>query len=279
MSVEAAKALYREQFVGTFEQRASKLKATTTKESMGSGRTVTFLVSGSGGDGAVTRGVNGMIPYGNPTNSQITATLVERHAPYELTNFNIFASQGDQKRIMQEASMAVINREIDDTIITELSTGTNDTSTAVTASMALVSKAKSILGRNDVDLADENNLFGLISPSFHAYLEQTTQYSSGDYREVKPLSGPTKTFFRWHGVNWIVSNRVSGVGTNAEKCLLWHRSAIGYAVNVGEDTVDIGYDDKQHSSWSRATIYHAAELLQNGGVVVMNHDGSGYEAA
>lgn len=276
MSVEAAVALYRSQFVASFEQRVSKLRATTTKETMSNGLTVTFLVSGSGGDTAVTRGVNGQIPYGNPTNTQITATLVEKHAPYELTNFNIFASQGDQKRIMQEASMAVINRDIDDEIIGALSTGTVNTGTAVTGSMALISKAKALLGRADVDLSDENNIFGLISPSMHAYLEQTTQWASGDYRDVKPLAGPTRQFYRWHGINWIVSNRVSGVGTNAEKCLLWHRSAIGYAVNVGEDKVAIGYDEKQDSSWSRATIYHAAKVLQNAGIVVMNHDGSAH---
>ncbi len=40
--------------------------------------------------------------------------------PYELTGFNIFASQGDQKAIMRQASMSVINRDIDSVILTEL---------------------------------------------------------------------------------------------------------------------------------------------------------------
>ena len=116
MSVEAAVAKYRKEFVASFEQDVSLLKMATTKESMTDGLTCTFLVSGSGGDTAVTRGTNGQIPYGNPTNTQYTATLVEKHAPYELTGFNIFASQGDQNRIMQMASMNVINRDIDLTI-------------------------------------------------------------------------------------------------------------------------------------------------------------------
>jgi hypothetical protein len=57
-----------------------------------------FLVAGSGTDTAVTRGTNGQIPYGNPTNSQLTATLVEKHAPYELTGFNIFAARATRRR-------------------------------------------------------------------------------------------------------------------------------------------------------------------------------------
>lgn len=279
MTVAAATIQYRKEFVAAFEQRASLLRATTTTEHMANGLQATFLVSGSGGETAKTRGVNGQIPYGTPSNTQYTATLVEKHAPFEMTGFNIFASQGEQRRVMQESSMAVINRDIDQVILDELGTGTVDTGAAATASLALVSKSKAILGLADVDITDENNIFGVITPGFHAYLEQVTQFSSGDYVNVKPLNGPTKRMYRWHGVNWIVSTRISGIGTNAEKCFLYHRSAIGHAVNVGEDKVSIGYDEKQDTSWTRATIYHGGKLLQNSGVVVMNHDGSAYVGA
>ena len=279
MTVEAAVALYRRQFVAAFEQRTTALKATTTKETMSNGLTCTWLVAGSGTDTAVTRGVNGQIPYGNPTNTQVTGTLVERHAPYEMTGFNIFASQGDQKQIMQMASMSVINRDIEDEILGILATATNTTGTASTASFAQVMKARSILGRNDVDLSNINDVFGVISPAYQAYIMQTTEASSYDYVDMKPLAGPAVKMWRWAGVNWHVSNRVSGVGTNAEKCFVYHRNAIGYACNVGEEKIAIGYDDKQDTSWSRATIYHDAVLLQNKGVVVINHDGSAYEAS
>ena len=277
--VAAAVALYRSQFVPYIEQNTTALKATTTKEALANGNSVTWVVSGSGGDSAVTRGVNGLIPYGQTTNTQVTGTLQEAHAPYEMTGFNIFASQGDQNKIMQAASMAVINRSIEDEILGALATATNDTSTAATASFALVMKAQNILMRNDVDVSDINNIFGVCSPAFRNYILQTAQATSSDYIDFKPLSGPAVKMWRWAGVNWHVSNRVSGVGTNAEKCFIYHRNALGYAVNVGEEKIAIGYDEKQDISWSRATIYHDAALLQNSGVVVINHDGSAYEAA
>jgi hypothetical protein len=171
MAIEAAMIQYRKEFVGAFEQRVSLLKAMTTKEAVISGNQATFLVSGSGTDTAVTRGTNGLIPYGNPTNSQNTATLVEKHAPYELTGFNIFASQGDQKRVMQNASMAVINRDIDLTLLAELANATQDyPSTAQTASLQMVAGAQAILGNADIPVEDENNMFAIISPAFRGYL-------------------------------------------------------------------------------------------------------------
>jgi hypothetical protein len=277
MSVEAAMIQYRREFVASFEQRVSALKAMTTKESVISGNQATFLIAGSGSDTAVTRGVNGQIPYGNPTNTQVTATLVEKHAPYELTSFNIFASQGDQKRIMQMSSMAVINRDIDLTVLAELANATQDFGSG-TATLNTVLGAQAILGNADIPIEEEDNMFAIISPAFRAYLMQTTEFSSGDYAEVKQFGGPARRMWRWAGVNWTVSSRVTGLGTSSELCYMFHRNALGYAVRVGEESVAIGYDEKQDSSWSRATTYHAAKVLQNTGIVKITHDGSGFVA-
>lgn len=277
MAIEAAVIQYKKDFVPAFEQRMSLLKLTTTKETVTNGNQATFLVAGSGGDTAVTRGTNGLIPYGNPTNNQYTATLVEKHAPYELTGFNVFASQGDQIRVMRDASIAVINRDIDTTLLTELSNATQDFGSG-TASLSTVMGAQAILGNNDVSVEDENNMFAIISPAFRGYLMQTTEYSSGDYVDMKPFGGPVRKMFRWAGINWIVSSRLTGLGTASEICYMFHRSAVGYAINVGEEKIEADYDKKQDTSWSRATVYHGAKILQNNGIVKITHDGSAFVA-
>lgn len=276
MSVEAAVTQYRQAFIDAFEVRSSVLRVATTKESMKSGLNVTFLVSGSGGDTAVTRGVNGQIPYGNPTNTQITATLVEKHAPYALTGFNIFASQGDQPALMRQNSMAVINREIDLTILDALSAATIDTGTSAVASLALVMKARAYLGNQGIPTQEEENMFGIVSDGFIANLMQTDAFASADYVDVKPLIGPARKMLRWAGINWMVSPLVSGLGTSTELCYIWHKNALGYAVNLEEEKITLGYDEKQDESWTRATIYHAAKVLQNTGIVQVKHDGSAY---
>lgn len=248
----------------------------TTKESVIKGNQATFLVAGSGTDTAVSRGTNGLIPYGNPTNTQVTATLVEKHAPYELTGFNVFASQGDQKAVMRQASMHVINRDIDLVCLAELANATIDTGSFATASIAMVEKAKGYLANNDIPVEEEDNMFAVVSGGFMAYLRQTTEFASADYVDVKPLVGPTRRMLRWNGVNWAQSARITAIGTASELCYMFHRNALGWAVNIGEDTIDIGYDNKQDLSWSRATIFHGAKILQNTGIVQLKHDGSAF---
>ncbi|TIP69631.1 MAG: hypothetical protein E5X58_47675, partial [Mesorhizobium sp.] len=65
-----------------------------------------------------------------------------------------------------------------------------------------------------------------------------------------------------------------GVGTSAEKCFLYHRSAIGHAADTENLESLVGYDEEQGYSWARASAFMGSKLLQNSGVVVINHDGS-----
>lgn len=270
---------YRDEHIAAFEQNYSLLRVGCVQEAIIKGNSAVFLVSGSGGASAVTRGSNGLIPYGNTDNTQSTCTLSEKHAPFERTGFNIFASQGDQKRIMQMGSVAVLNRDIDQVIIDQLDTATQDTGTAVTASLDLVIKAQVILGNAEVPIEEEDNMFAVISPAFRGYLMQTTEFSSGDYVNVKPFNGPARRMWRWMGVNWMVHPNLTGNATSTEKCYMWHKNALGHAANSKEMEVAVGYDEKQAISWSRATLYHGAKLLQNTGIVQMLHDGSSYVAS
>lgn len=177
---------------------------------------------------------------------------------------------------MLDGSIATLNRNIDSVIITQLDTATLDTGTAAKASIDLIVKARTGLSLNDVDLTQEDKMFAVITPAFEGYLYQTTEFSSADYVELKPFAGPAKRMRRWMGVNWMVHNHLTGVGTSSELCYMWHQNAIGHAANSREMEVEVGYDAKQQLSWSRATLYHGAVLMQNTGVVQMVHDGSAY---
>jgi hypothetical protein len=268
--------MYREETVDLFEQDYSMLRVCCVQETMIKGNIATFLVSGAGSATAVTRGVNGLIPFYTVSNEQFTCTLKETHGPFERTNFNVFASQGDQRKIMQKASVTIINQDIDQVILEELDTATVDTGTAVKANLDLVMKARTILGNAEVPIWEADSMFGIISPAFEAYLMQIPEFSSADYVDVKAFTGRTRRMRNWASVNWMVHPNLPAKGTNAEKCYMLHRNSIGHAANSKEMDARAGYDEKQDISWSRATIYHNAALLQNTGVVVMNHDGSEY---
>lgn len=255
------------------------LSASVTREAVIKGNQATFLVAGSGAATAVTRGVNGLIPARNDDLNQYTATLVEWHDLVQKTDFNIFASQGDGRRIMQETTMGVINRKMDQDILTELDNGTQDAgNTASTMSLSLALRAWTILGNADVPVQEEDKMFCIISPAAYSYLMQTKEFASADYVEVKPFSGPARQYRRWAGVNWIMHPNVSGAGTSAEKLFMFHRDAIGQAVNTGDMNMAVGVDEEQHYSYARCSVYMGSKILQNTGIVRINHDGSAYAA-
>lgn len=280
MAENAPQTQYREEFIATFEQQHSLLRDATTTEAVFKGNVAKFLVAGSGGATAATRGINGLIPARADSLTQTDATLVEWHDLVRKTGFNVFESQGDQRAIMQMTTMGVINRKIDTDILTTLDGATVDTGTAATATLAMAVRSKAILGVASVP--SDGNICAVISPAFEAYLLQIPEFSSADYVTRKPVdSGETgwddqPGFYRWLGVKWLVHPNVTGVGTTAEKCHMFHKNAIGHAANTGEMESKIGVDDEQGYSWARASIFMGAALLQNSGVVVMNHDGSAY---
>ena len=283
MADTAYQIQYRNEFIHGFEDRQSILRSTCVQEAVINGNRAVFLVADSGSAVAVNRGVQGLITARADNLTQTTATLQEWHDLVRRTNFNIFASQGDARRIMQETTMAVVNRKMDDLIIAQLDTATNDTSTAAPASLDLVIKAQVILGNNFVDLSDEDNLFMLVTPAFHGYMMQQTEYASADYVEVKPFTGPVRRFRRWGGFNWMTHPRLTnsvgagGSGTS-EQCYAYHRNALGCAVDKSGIDSPVGYDVEQGYSFARVSVHMGVALLQNSGVVQILHNGSAYVA-
>jgi hypothetical protein len=279
MADTAFQVQYRKEAVMGFEQGVSLLRHSVLTEAEYKGNQATFLVADSGGATPNTRGVNGLIPARADDLNQYTATLVEWHDLVRRTSFNIFASQGDGRRIMQATTRKVMNRKCDSDILAELQNATQTCGSAVTASLALVVKAQTILGNNSVDVDEEDNMFGVISYAFNAYLLQIPEYTKADYVEIKPFNMPAKKFRRWAGVNWIVHPNIVGKGTSLEYCFMYHRNAIGHAVNTGDIQALAGYHEEQDYSWARTTGFFGSKLLQNSGVVVMRHDGSAYVAS
>ena len=276
MAETAFQIQYRQEFIHGFEQLQSLVRGTVTTEAVIKGNQATFLVADSGGARMVTRGVNGLIPARSDNLTQLTATLLEKHDMPQRTEFNLVSSQGEGRRIMQATTMGVMNREIDQDIIDALENGSITTGTTTTASLALCAKAKALLGKNKVRF--DGQITALITPAYENYLIQTKEFASADYISNKPLDGsaPVQSYgyYNWIGVKWIVHPDLPGANTSAEKCFMYHRDAVGHAVNMNGEGIHAGYDEQQAYAWARASIYMGGKLLQNNGVVVINHDGS-----
>ena len=276
MAATAFRTIYIEEWINALEERESWLRKTVTTKAQIKGNSAVFLVAGSGSATAVTRGADGLIPARNDDLTQNTCVIAEWHDLPRKTGFTVDMSQGDQRQIMQLNSMGVINRKIDADIIAQLDTATINTTPAATASVAMVMTALAELGLNKVKLEDEENMFGVISPSFWAYMMQTPEFNRGDYVDMKWFAGRNMRVWRWAGINWIRHASLTGVGTASEKCYVYHKDAIGHAMDKERLESIPGFNEEQAYWYVRTSGYFGSKMLLNSAVVQLLHDGSAH---
>jgi hypothetical protein len=265
--------MYRQEMIAGFEKRQSLSRRTTTTAADINGNQAVFLVADSGGASAVTRGVNGDLPTRPDNMNQYSATLQEWHDVPERTRFNIYASQGDGRKLMQQTCMSVINRKIDQDIHTALGAATQTWGAASAATLILVTIAKTKLANAFADM--DAPVFALITPAFHGYLMGLKEFTSADYVSQPGFDGmPKDKAFSWFGVNWIVDPGLPGVGTASATCFMYSKNAIGHACDTENLATAVGYDSKNDKSWARCSTFMGSKLLQDSGVIKMPHNDS-----
>ena len=284
MSDTAFQTQYKQEFIAGFEQRQSLLRDTVTTEAVIKGNEAVFLVADSGGSVAQSRGASGLIAPRADDLTQTTCTLSEWHDLVRKTRFNIFASQGNQRQIMQETTMGVINRKIDDQIVTELNTGTVTIGSSTTIpSVSVFQNARVKLSNASVPW--DSNITLLAQPSFLAYLEQAPEFSdNASYVDVKPYAGngdnpswrDKPMAYRFRNALVVEHPNLPGKGTSSEKSFVYHKTALGHAADSGGVDSQVGYHAEQDYSWARASFFMGAKVLQNAGIVVVTADGSAY---
>jgi hypothetical protein len=283
MADTAFQIQYRQEFIQAFEQHQSLLRECVTTEAVIKGQQAVFLVAGSGAAVAVSRGVNGRIPARGDSMTQNTCTLQEWHDLVRKTGFNVFASQGNQRAVMQMTTLAVLNRKIDDLIVTELATGSVAIGTAAVTipNVSLFQNARVKLSNAAVPW--DSNVTLLCQPSFLAYLEQAPEFANAQWVDMRPYAGAENPSwkdkpmaYRWRNCLIVEHPNLPGKGTTSENSFLFHKSAIGHAMDTAGLQSPVGYDEEQDYSWARASAFMGAKLLQNTGVVVITHDGSAY---
>lgn len=275
-SQSAFKTAYKEETIMGFERGETPLRSMVTTDYRESGGAVVFLIADSGNATAVTRGLNGTIPKRVVNNNQVTLSLTELHDLPTVTGYNIFASQGDTVKTMQQTAINTINRALDGQILTQLGTATSGpTDTATTDAYGLFQSSLTALGNNNVE-TDTGMVSAIISQGFLTRLQRVKEFSSADWVNKKAYEEgrSAKKIWLWQGVKLITHTGLSGTGTAAERCFMFHKNAIGHAMNKNTLDVLVGYNEEDDYSWTRATFFGGAKVLQNSGIMVMKHDAS-----
>ena len=282
MPNSAFQTKYRQEMIAGYEQNMSLLRHTVTTDHDPHAEGVVFLVSDTGGARARQRGRDARIPARQQNLNQFTLNLQEYHDLVERGGFNIYASQGDGVRDMQMSTIKVINRECDINIFGVLGQATNRLGGAATASgnAGLTLTLENLQGaiawlQTQVKDTMGAELCGVISPAMRQRMMTWDEFSSSDYIDDKRFPKQKDMAFMWNGVKWIVHTNVPDIGTNNAKCYIYAKNAVGHAFNSERFDVRVDYDEKNDSSWARATIYMGSLMLQQTGVIQIPHNDLG----
>ncbi len=269
--------VYRREFVEAYNVGVTLLADRFTEESMTIGRSAVFDVATLGGRMSV-RSVDGRIPRRARSDTQVTATLDERVAKEEVTEFEKFTSQADERAKINRSVMLSVNEEIDYHIITELANATTSYSaTAAPITLDTATKVIATLSTNKVPVGAQD-LTWIISPFMEAKLQNITGYTSADYVSTKPLeSGGNqysgqRTIKGWLGAGWIVHPNLPGVGTTSCTSYLVHRRALGLAVPTNKIQYDAGRIPGELADYAVASLTMGAKILQNAGILKFIHN-------
>ena len=263
---------YRREFIGAFNTGVSLLKDRFTPEAMDVGNSAVFDVTAVGGR-MQTRSIDGRIPRTNVSDTQVTATLTEYVKKFEVTDFEAFTSQSDERAKMNHRIMESVNQEMDYHVLNELANAsTSYSGTAGAISLDVATKVIATLAGNQVAI-NPNDVTWIVSPFMEAKLQNITGYTSSDYVTGRPLETGGNQFAnqlqmkRWLNISWVVHPNLIGAGSSSCTTYLVHRRALGLAVPSNQIRYSAGYDDQDHYHYCSATLKTGAKVLQNAGIL------------
>lgn len=269
---------YRSEFIDGFAQSESILMDRCVEESMTQGASCVFDIADLSGE-LPERGVDGRLPRLSSNDSQVTCTLKEYGGTFEVTDFEAFKSQSNERAKMNRKIYARVNRRIDKVYIAELANATTqwNSGTAITVNVDTITSIIAELEEAQIPVTPEDVTW-VVTPKFHAKLETLQQFTSADYVSSKPLDGGAGAGFTnqrkikaWSRVGWVVSPLLPGIGTATATTFLYHRNALGCARPSNAIKYSAGYDDQHHYNYASGVVKAAAKILQNGGIIKVTH--------
>ena len=245
---DAFVTLYDSEIKLAYQRMGPQLRGTTRVSNEVIGNTVVFQTLGKGA--ANTKGRNSDVTPMNPTHATASATIADYYAPEYIDKLDLLKVRHDERRAIQETSVAAIGRQDDSLLITVLEAATTNQSTAraisalgSTATAAVVtgilSAHISSLGRRDVPLQD-GNLFSAVSMQVWDHLLTIDQFARAEYVGATPLAALPWSARRWMGCEWRTHTGLTLSGTTARLILTWHKNSLGKGVGL-EIGTEISY--------------------------------------
>ena len=264
-----------DEFRQDFDRSLSLLRKTVRSDGIAMGQFARFdIVDPS--DESQERGRDGKIPISQLGLSQVTATIREHFKKYKVDSFDLFRSNPNIRSAMSARGVASINKAIDNLIIQEMDTTTNQVSPTGAALSTLSTVTDWIVRLWENDVPQDGRVWGVITPRAQMQMLKINEYKSADFirMEDKPVAKemmPSNGYRSWLGVKWLAHTGLTGARSNNASCYIYHEDAIAHMID-GDPEMRVYYVEMedQYECWAKAR--HAAKVCLPRGIVRFRHD-------
>ncbi len=270
-----------------FQRRGAYLKDAVRMRSDVVGQTAVFNKIGKGV--ATTKARHGTITPMNQEHTAPSCVLVDFYAGDWVDKLDEAKTFIDERDALASGGAMALGRKVDDQIITELDTTSQDTITIDATGTSAVFKASVLEFAEaawDNDVPNDGEVYAVVSMRFWSQLMTVDQFMNADFVGADgqvfvqgPKIGAAK-WKDWMGIKWKAQTELPGAGTATSKAFIWHKTAMGYAVAAAAGNVasneSVGADITWHGDRSAHFVNHLmsgeACLIDDTGVIEGNID-------
>jgi len=242
------------------------------------GSTAHFQKLGTGT--ATTKSRHGEITPMNVTHTAPSVSLADFYAGEWSDSLDEAKVNIDVRMAYAKSGAMALGRKVDEQITTVLDSTTQSTVTlTVTSSAATQASLITFVEALDANsVPNDGQRYGALTPRMYAQAMTVNSFASADYVGANGLpfveGAPGHRMFRkWLNVNWCMLPELPGQGTSTAKCFVYHKNALGYAIQKAERNVSGGENVSADITWHGDRAAYFINHMMSGGAVMIDDTG------
>lgn len=246
-----------------YQQTGTLLRNTVRKKNNIKGKSTTFQIIGKGK--AVTKVRHEVIAPMNLDHSNVEVLLEDYYAGDWVDKLDELKTNIDERQAVVQSGAYALGRKTDELIIGAFNKSTNEVGDG-TSALNLDLTLDAFAALNGLDVPDDGNRYGVVSPLVWNQLLKIEQFAKSNYVDDKPFM-KGRECKKWLGINWLMH---TGLPLDSEgkirNCFLYHSSAIGHAIGA-EVKTEMTYDGPHAAHWVNNMMSQGAGLIDNNGII------------
>lgn len=251
-----------------YQRRGSKFRGLVRNSSPLNGESTYFQKIAAGTAGTKSR--HGDVPIMNLVHSRVECPVADYYAGEYIDRLDLLKVNIDERGAVSSSISAAMARKTDNLILTALSAGANTDLTNATTAAArynpsgtpTVTYALGIMTELlERDIGVEDGMtYHAVSPAAWSDLMLNPQFANQDYVPGDRLWFAGVQAKAWLGMTWFPFSALPIVSGTERECMVWHKRAVGFAVNA-----DVSLDVTWHGE---KQAWLAVGSMSQGAIVI-----------